>query len=113
MKSFNYYAPALTLLILAGGLAWTIASRNAQFDQVKTELTRLTDEMSEIQADVQSVQGTLPHVVSCAIDLQGWVPFWRFASLDPDPAELPTGPPPPPSSCSQALTRTTPPASDP
>ena len=94
-EALNHYAPALTLLVLTGGLIWTTATRNAQFDQVRTELTTLTTQMSAVQESTRAVQETLPHMVSCIVDLA------TFPDPDPDWQQLPA-------SCDQARARTTP-----
>ena len=70
-ETLNQFAPALTLLVLVGGLVWTTATRNAQFEAVREDLQELTTNVEALQADVRSVQETLPHMVTCMFDLHG------------------------------------------
>ena len=114
MKSFealNHYAPALTLLVLIGGLIWTTATRNAQFDQVRTELMTLTTQMAAVQESTRAVQETLPHMFSCMIDLYSRLEYAMgdvaFDTLPPATRRNPTTQRDP-ASCDQARERTTP-----
>ena len=70
LKKLNEFAPALTLLTLIAGFVWTAATRNAQFDVVTRDLAELTTDVEALQTDARSVHETLPHMVSCMIDLQ-------------------------------------------
>ena len=69
-KKLNEFSPALTLLVITAGFVWTAATRNAQFEVVTQDLAELTTNVEAVQTDVHSVQETLPHMVSCMIDLQ-------------------------------------------
>ena len=66
----NHYAPALTLLAVVGGFVWAIATWNAEFRAVSDDLDELKANLRTVQDDVRSVRETLPHVVSCMIDLE-------------------------------------------
>ena len=107
-ETFNHYAPALTLLVLIGGLIWTTATRNAEFDQVRTDLAELTKEMTAVREEIEQARETLPHLVSCIIDVHRQRPFVEMLAssntLDPDQLQEVLRP----ASCDQALARTTP-----
>ena len=81
-EALNLYVPVLTFLVLVGGLIWTTATRNAQFDQVRTDLTTLTTQVAAVRASTRTVQETLPHMVSCMVDLS------TFPDPDPDWQQL-------------------------
>ena len=102
IRKLNEFAPALTLLLLIVGFVWTAATRNAQFEVVTRDLAELATDVEALQTDVRSVQETLPHVVSCVIDLQRFTGSWENTLRAGDP------PSPLPASCEHALARTTP-----
>ncbi len=95
LKKLNELSPAVTLLVLIAGFVWTAATRNAQFEVVTRDLAELTTDVEALQTDVRLLQETLPHMVSCMIDLQ------RFTGAG-------DAQPPLPASCEHALARTTP-----
>ena len=104
LKKLNEFSPAVTLLVLiAGCLVWTAATRNAQFEVVTRDLTELTTDVEALQTDVRSMQETLPHMASCMIDLQRFTGSWgnnMAGAVDPR-SPLPT-------SCEHARARATP-----
>ena len=99
LKKLNDLAPALTLLGVIVGFVWTAATQNARFEAVTRDLAELTTDVEALQTDVRSVQETLPHMVSCMIDLQ------RFTGNDMAAGDAQS---PLPASCEHALARTTP-----
>ncbi len=103
LGGLNEFSPAVTLLVLVAGFVWTAATRNAQFEVVTRDLTELTTNVEALQTDVRSMQETLPHMVSCMIDLQRFTGGWEnnmAGAVDPRS--------PLPASCEHALARTTP-----
>ena len=98
-KKLNEFSPALTLLVITAGFVWTAATRNAQFEVVTQDLAELTTNVEAVQTDVRLVQETLPHMVSCMIDLQRFAggPWTNEAAGDAQPA--------PRASCEHALAR--------
>ena len=103
IKKLNEFSSAVTLLVLIAGFVWTAATRNAQFEVVTRDLTELTTDVETLQTDVRSVLETLPHMVSCMIDLQRFTGSWEnntAGAVDPQS--------PLPASCEHALARTTP-----
>ena len=110
-ETINHYAPALTLLVVIGGFVWTIATWNAEFETLGEDLEEFGGDMEVVQEDVRSMRETLPHIVSCVIDLErAWITtlidMGRVDSGAPDPGELLDRPLP--ASCEQARRRTTP-----
>ena len=115
--TINHYAPALTLLVVIGGFVWTIATWNVEFETVKGDLEDLSVQMEAVQDDVRSVRETLPHIVSCMIDLErSWITdsLTTFSNLVDDLASSPALDPADfldrtlPASCEQARLQTTP-----
>ena len=102
-KKLNEFSPALTLLVIIAGFVWTAATRNAQFEVVTGDLAELTTDVEALQTDVRSVQETLPHMVSCMIDLQRFAGVSRNTQAGTGSAQSPL-----PASCEHALARTTP-----
>ena len=103
IKKLNEFSPALTLLVLTAGFVWTAATRNAQFEVVTRDLAELTTDVEALQTDVRSVQETLPHMVSCMIDLQRFAGGSWNTETGAGDAQSPL-----PASCEHALARTTP-----
>ena len=75
-ETLNHYAPALTLLVLVGGLIWTTATRNAQFDALEEDLNDLQGDVEAVEGDVEAVEAgvrsvreTQGHMLACTIDL--------------------------------------------
>ena len=81
-----------------------VRALQADVRAVQADVRTVQADVRALQADVRAVEETLPHMVSCMIDLQ------RFGG-SPD-STLPAGDgrrqPPLPASCEHALARTTP-----
>ena len=106
-KKLNEFSPALTLLVVTagfavtiGGIVWAAGRWSAQLEAVRDDVQGLHRTVEALQMDVRSVQETLPHMVSCMIDLQ------RFTANDM--AGMGDTQSPLPASCEHALARTTP-----
>lgn len=76
-KKLNELSPALTLLVVTagfavtiGGIVWAAGRWSAQLEAVRDDVQGLHRTVETLQADVRSVQETLPHMVACMIDLQ-------------------------------------------
>lgn len=109
-KKLNELSPALTLLVVTAGFAVTIggivgpAGRwSAQLEAVRDDVQGLHRTVKALQADVRSVQETLPHLVSCMIDLQRFAGGSRNTQAGAGDAQSPL-----PASCEHALARTIP-----
>ena len=74
MKQFidlvNHYAPTLTLVGALCAFVWVAGRWSAQVDEVRRDLQEIGRDVEAVQADVQSVRETLPHMVSCMMDLE-------------------------------------------
>lgn len=74
MKKFidlvNHYAPTLTLVGALCAFVWVAGRWSAQVDEVRRDLQEIGRDVEAVQADVQSVRETLPHMVSCMMDLE-------------------------------------------
>ena len=97
----------MTLLVVTdgfavtiGGIVWAAGRWSAQLEAVRDDVQGLHRTVETLQTDVRSVQETLPHMVSCMIDLQ------RFTANDT--AGMGDAQSPLPASCEHALARTTP-----
>lgn len=103
-RKLNEFAPALTLLGVIAGFAWAGGRSSAQLEAVRQDVQGLHRTVEAVQTDVRSVQETLPHMVSCMIDLQRFAggPGTNMAGLEAEDAQ-----PPLPASCEHALARTT------
>lgn len=100
-RKLNEFAPALTLLGVVVGFVWTVATQNARFEAVSRDLAELAADVEALQTDVRSVQETLPHMVSCMIDLQRFTGNSMEAGVGDARSPLPA-------SCEHTLARTTP-----
>ena len=60
--TLNHYAPALTLLVVIGGFVWTIATWNAEFGIVKSDLAELRDDLAEFGDDLDQLRDDLEEV---------------------------------------------------
>ena len=103
LKKLNEFAPALTLLVVAAGFLVTVGSIvwaggrwSAQLEAVRQDVQGLhrtveagRTDVRSVQDDVRSVQETLPHMVSCMIDLyrfRGEGDGWNMAGDRPGAA---------------------------
>ena len=108
-KKLNEFSPALTLLVVTagfavtiGGIVWAAGRWSAQLEAVRDDVQGLHRTVETLQADVRSVRETLPHMVSCMIDLQRFSrSLWTNDAAGDAQLPLPAG-------CEHALVRTTP-----
>ena len=122
--TLNHASPALTLLILVGGFVWTVATRNAQFEELRGDLADLKSAVKAVESNVDGVQGevrsvreTQAHMLSCTIDLdkmtrQAEIFTGRTQGITDPPREMTfltfSAPISEPASCEQARQRTAP-----
>ena len=109
-NKLNEFSPALTLLVVTagfavtiGGIVWAAGRWSTQLEAVRDDVQGLHRTVEALQTDVRSVQETLPHMVSCMIDLQRFAGGSGNTQARAGDAQFPL-----PAGCEHALARTTP-----
>ena len=123
-ETLNHYAPAVTLLVLVGGLAYSVATRDAQFaalgedmEELQTTVKAVEDDVETVQGEVRSAREAQAHMLSCSIELNNMqreaeiIPTRQSAIVVDVPREtvlVMMMPVSEPESCKQARLRTAP-----